>query len=249
MRFVRFRSWPAGLTLALALFVQTSAQPAAAAPSEMVVFVGGLGSTAASTQAAFTPLSDQLGARGISNFSAFDYGAAGSCQPLGQSVAALAMYLEQLRAQHQVDRVILVGHSNGGVVALFALAAAPDLAGFVERVVPIDAPLEGVSGTELLSYAFTRGACPAASDLFDRSTAPGWSDYLGQLEAWERGLGVDVRVVVNTVDIALQPVQQEIPGDTPYVFTATDPSDAWTNHSALLRPAYAPLLAPIVAGG
>lgn len=238
------------LTLAAAalLLVQTSAQPAAAAPPNLVLFVGGLGSTTGSTLAEFAPMATELHARGLYTV-AFSYGAAGSCQPLDESAAALAAYLEDLRARNGAARVTLVGHSNGGVVSLLALAAAPDLAPYVDRVVTVDSPLTGLSSLEALVYGIKDGECAAADDLYSRANAPGWPNYVAQLETWERGLGVDVRVVVNTIDIALAPAQQQVAGEAAYMFQASDPADGWTNHYALLRPAYAAQLAAIVAGG
>jgi pimeloyl-ACP methyl ester carboxylesterase len=230
------------------LVVQTFA-PAAAAPAPGVVFIGGLGTTPASTHQTFMPLARQLAPLGYEHVFSFDYGAsaAASCQPIEASTAALAAYVRDLRDRGLASSVVLVGHSDGGVVALGALADAPDLAPFVARVVTVDAPLGGISLTDALIYGVAKGPCSAADELYHRYQSPDWPEAVGNLAALDRWLGTDVRVVVNAEDVAVLPSEQQIPGDVAYILSATDPND-FTNHSAALEAPAAAQLAAIVAG-
>jgi pimeloyl-ACP methyl ester carboxylesterase len=228
----------------------------AAPPSTLVVYVGGVGSTLASAAANFAPLVHELnsGQRVVTR--EFVYGGSWatytverSCQPIAQSTAELVAFLRDLRAQQLAPSVVLVGHSNGGVLALEALAAAPDLAPFVRRVVTVDSPLGGVSEAGWELYGRFVGPCAAVDDLYARHETPGWADYITRLVQWEQSVGTDVRVVTNASDLAVTLDEQQVYGvDANYHFDASADGD-WTNHGAVLHaPEVLPRLATIVAG-
>jgi pimeloyl-ACP methyl ester carboxylesterase len=219
----------------------------AAPPRTVVVLVGGLGSTAAGNVANFGPLVGQLVTRGY-GVRSFYYGADVdapspaaawaaytselSCQSIDTSTAELADFVRGLRSSGQVDSVMLVGHSNGGVIALGVPAAAPDLAPFIRRVVTIDSPVGGLEVGQAFALGAHDGPCQAGDELYARRSDAGWPDYLAQLVAWERGQGIDVAAVVNPEDWYVSVDEQQLPAEVNVSIDATGSS---ANHAAVLH--------------
>lgn len=74
---------------------------------------------------------------------------------LEQAVGVYRRWLEQLRAEHGIERVDVAGHSNGGLIALLELATRPDeqrqQLPVVERVITMATPLGGFPAARLLA--------------------------------------------------------------------------------------------------
>jgi pimeloyl-ACP methyl ester carboxylesterase len=253
-----FRSWYL-LVLAAGLLASSAVVGASAAhsapPPTVVVFVGGVGSTTASAAANFGPLVRELIVGQHAAVREFAYGGSSaaytaerSCQPIAQSTAELVGFMRDLRDTHAADSAIVVGHSNGGVIALDLVATAPDLAPFVRRVVAVDSPVGGLSESETHLYGRFVGACSAIDELYARQVTPGWNDYVVQLVQWERSIGTDVAIVANPSDVAVNLDEQQVAGlEVNFSLNASDGSD-WTNHGAVLHAAEVlPRLAAIVA--
>jgi pimeloyl-ACP methyl ester carboxylesterase len=149
------------------LIVQPAQALADAAPGATpathttILFVGGYGSTLASATLSFAPLRAALQAREpTTSFAQYSY--AGwtpqTCQPLdydatdtGQDLAASerrlldTIYLLSTQCGSGTSRVVVMGHSLGGLVAFHALSDNP--MGQVTDVVTIDSPLGGAPAT------------------------------------------------------------------------------------------------------
>jgi len=228
-----------------AIAAAPSSAAASPPPSRVaVVFVGGLGSTPSGTAANFGRLAAEL--RGQAGYAAADlstfaYSGGQTCQPIAISTAELAAYVRRLRDGGAFGGVILVGHSNGGVVALGVPIAAPDLvepgAPFVHRIVTVDSPVLGIlTGDAMVMDAHLGGVvgpCVAADELLAEQANPGWPDYMARVVAWEQERSVGVYLVVNPSDWAVDVSRQQVPGvDVNY---AVDVTDSGLNHAAVLK--------------
>jgi pimeloyl-ACP methyl ester carboxylesterase len=138
-----------------------------------VVLVSGYGTDVATAEMQFGPLRAALSTRvpdavfvpfsytGV----AFDgcasvaspYTPSDTAQPLAQSEQLLRATIDDLRAACDVERIVIIGHSLGGLIALRALDTA-DLAG-VSDVVTIDSPLGGLP-EPVLRACIDAGWCP-----------------------------------------------------------------------------------------
>jgi pimeloyl-ACP methyl ester carboxylesterase len=142
------------LACAVSLVVLPGAAVAASPPTT-VLFVGGYGSDLATVGDAFAPLRAALAARDPNTkFAQYSYNGwnGQACAPLdyqsvdtGQDFATSekrlldTVYL--LHAQCGAERIAVVGHSLGGLIAFHALSDSP--MGEVTDVVTIDSPLGG----------------------------------------------------------------------------------------------------------
>jgi pimeloyl-ACP methyl ester carboxylesterase len=156
-----------GLALLLALSILVGGGlPAAAAgptPTErtMVLFAGGYGSTSLTATDHFAALRAALSARqaGLS-FAQFSYrgwDAAGctglpydavdTAQDFDLSKQRLVAAVDALTGQCGAQRIVVIGHSLGGLVAFHALADQPRAA--VVELVTADSPLGGAPATQL----------------------------------------------------------------------------------------------------
>ena len=153
----------ASCLLGALLLFGAGAWPAAAeearAASVAVVFVGGYGSNLASATADFAPIKAALADRGGPvSFVQYSYGGwhAPSCgqsqpqytpddtaQDIELSKRTLIGTLRMLRGECAATRIVVIGHSLGGLVAFHALADQP-VSG-VTDIVTIDSPLGGIS--------------------------------------------------------------------------------------------------------
>ena len=156
---------------------------AEAAPTT-VLFVGGYGSDLATVGAAFAPLRRALASNApATQFAQFSYTGwdAQSCAPRSYQGSDTAQDFESskrllletiylLHTQCGAQRIVVVGHSLGGLVAFQALSDNP--MGEVSDVVTIDSPLGGVPDSEL-HLCIETGLCasgPVAGVLSDLYT-------------------------------------------------------------------------------
>jgi pimeloyl-ACP methyl ester carboxylesterase len=149
-----------GVLVALAIFGM-QAVPASAARSTTVLFVGGYGSTLGSAAQVFTPLRDALLARDPATmFALYSYAGwnAQTCAPLDYRAEATGQdfetskqrLLETINTLHAAcgaDRIVVIGHSLGGLIAFHALSDNP--MGEVSEVVTVDSPLGGAPAVEV----------------------------------------------------------------------------------------------------
>jgi pimeloyl-ACP methyl ester carboxylesterase len=157
------------LVTALLLFTIVPAAFAAAPSSgatvdpahTTVLFVGGYGSTLARATADFAPLQSALQSQdpGISfaqysytgwnpdTCSALDYQSADTSQDFEASKRVLLTTIASLHARCGAQRIIVIGHSLGGLIALHALADKP--VPQVTDLVTVDSPLGGAPAEEI----------------------------------------------------------------------------------------------------
>jgi pimeloyl-ACP methyl ester carboxylesterase len=215
--------------LALAAGVLASAMPVDASPSApagrtAILFVGGLGSTYATSSRAFQTLQSALVAsRGYaeSDFSLFSYDQQNAdqydplltCAPVAVSEAALGARIADLQAAGAAH-VVLVGHSLGGVLAYDVAASATD--GFISGVVTVDSPLGGLSGWRAglvqMAERSTGASCPALDDLQQRDASPAWQPWLTSSANALLNRSVAVVVVTNAADAVVPLSSQALPG-------------------------------------
>jgi pimeloyl-ACP methyl ester carboxylesterase len=223
-----------------ASFAQAAPPPAAS--GVRVVYIGGLGSTAASTAAVFGPLSSALRTQAgytADDFSTFDYDDPDghACAPLASSAERLAAYVRNLRDTHQADAVVLVGHSMGGVVALDAAAHFSELTEpdhpFVQRVITLDSPLGGLTRMQRSVVAgLWLGPCPAANDAYLRYVDSAWPATLAAHVDNLLQRGVQVFAVANPEDLLLDTWTQHVPNSK--VNFTVSAIDDMLSHAALL---------------
>jgi pimeloyl-ACP methyl ester carboxylesterase len=152
------------LSIAPAAFAATpaaSSDLAASSPRTTVLFVGGYGSTLSKTESDFSPVQSALQSLN-SHLTFTDYSYTGwnaeTCTPLdyqptdtGQdfetSKQLLLTTIATIRAHCGAQRIIIIGHSLGGLIALHALAEKPIAQ--VTDLVTVDSPLGGAPAVEI----------------------------------------------------------------------------------------------------
>lgn len=149
-------------------------EPAPAALHRIaVVFVAGYGSDLAIATAMFSPLRTALAARNSNiTFVQYSYrgttfnGCAATASPYRPSDTAqdvedsermLREMLVALKDACEVERIVIVGHSLGGLIAFLALGGQSETG--VSDLVTIDSPLGGVPLT-LMRTCIDAGLCP-----------------------------------------------------------------------------------------
>jgi len=181
------------LLLLAAVAPRASAQEAASSPL-VVVLLAGYGSNLTGAEIVFGPLRRALANRapdvtfvqysytgttfsGCASTPSF-YRASDTAQDIEVSKRVLRETLDALKGACDVDRIVVVGHSLGGLVALQALGeqAVPG----VTDVVTVDSPLGGVP-VALLSTCIDTGFCADGPIV----------DYLAGLYAAGAGTAVD----------------------------------------------------------
>jgi pimeloyl-ACP methyl ester carboxylesterase len=141
--------------------VPALADSAPGQPHTLVLFVGGYGSTLAGATLDFAPLQAALAAHDrTTSFAQYSYLGWNSqtCQPMNYDAADTAqdlgiserrlldtIFLLSTQCGSGAGRVIVIGHSLGGLVAFHALSDNP--MGQVTDVVTIDSPLGGAPAT------------------------------------------------------------------------------------------------------
>jgi len=144
-------------------------QPAMAASSTTVLFVGGYGGSLTQANADFSALRSALLQHDPTlRFAQYSYSAwdADACRPLdygdvdtGQDFATseqrLLTTILALHTQCGAQRIVVIGHSLGGLIALHALSDSPMAE--VSDIVTIDSPLGGAPAAEIqtcIEYGF-----------------------------------------------------------------------------------------------
>jgi pimeloyl-ACP methyl ester carboxylesterase len=135
-----------------------------------VLFVGGYGTSLASTLQMFRPLRDALEARaaGITfahysyagwnaqTCAALDYQADDTGQDFETSKRLLLDTIHTLHTQCGAARILVIGHSLGGLIAFHALADNPMAE--VSDIVTVDSPLGGAPAAEI-AVCIDSGMC------------------------------------------------------------------------------------------
>lgn len=136
-----------------------------------VVLVHG---TFANARRAFSSLAPVLKADGYCLF-ALNYGrpgmlAANGTADINQSAQELTTFVQSVRARTGADKVTLIGHSQGGLLA-FLVAATPALAGHIDRIVAVAPSLHGTTRVPATLPAAYCAACAqqAADSAFMRA--------------------------------------------------------------------------------
>jgi pimeloyl-ACP methyl ester carboxylesterase len=162
-----------------------------------------------------------------------------TCQPLATSVQHLADWLTALQQQKRFDSVTLVGHSQGGVLAMDVLSGWPDLSAagdpFIRSVVAVDSPLSGLTWTRAFVWESfgSGGRCPSVRELASRHDQPRMmQDYYLDRVGAAMQRGVRVQVVVNDSDLYLTAANQSMLGLG--VITEVDVEGPGNNHTAAL---------------
>jgi pimeloyl-ACP methyl ester carboxylesterase len=168
-------------------------------------------------------------AQGSSTMILNDYTSAQTCGKIDDSIRVLAGMLRFLRDNQWAAHVVLVGHSVGGIVALGVVSENPDLAGFVREVIPVDAPLGGLSSSRVGFNDFWNGSCTAVDQL----TAPGWATWSANGAAAIMAQGISIMDVVNGFDNAVPAAAQQLPQSVNYRFDVSAGSGL-INHNAVL---------------
>jgi pimeloyl-ACP methyl ester carboxylesterase len=143
------------LSFAASLMVLPGAAAAQTSAPATVLFVGGYGSHLATVGDAFEPLRAEFAARDpATKFAQYsysgwngqtcaslDYQGADTAQAFATSEKRLLDTIYLLHTQCGAGRIVVVGHSLGGLIAFHALSDSP--MGEVTDVVTIDSPLGG----------------------------------------------------------------------------------------------------------
>jgi pimeloyl-ACP methyl ester carboxylesterase len=155
------RRWLVVLVLAACLLPGATLAAPETGDGTTIVFVGGYGSTLATATRDFNSLRAALEMRQVSvRFAQYSYAGwdAQACQPLPYQDTDTAQTVEiskqrfldmlvSLHTQCGAERIVVIGHSLGGLLAFHALADSP-LAG-VTDIVTVDSPLGGAPAAEI----------------------------------------------------------------------------------------------------
>jgi triacylglycerol esterase/lipase EstA (alpha/beta hydrolase family) len=185
-----------------------SCKPTAAHPRP-VVLVHGLGATSYENWAAFSPL---LKSKGYCVF-ALTYGTTaapfvGGLRPMEQSAEQLSMFVDKVRAAAGVDKVDIVGHSEGGIMPRYYLknlGGAAKVGKFVAWAPPNHGT--SLSGINALAQALPEVAeflvpplCPSCLEFLTGS------DFLKKLNAGDETIGdVQYTVLTTRYDFVVTP--------------------------------------------
>lgn len=103
----------------------------------------------------------------------------GGLRPIADSASEIAAYIREVHEQTGADKVDIVGHSEGGMQALYVPKFEDGIAEIVERIVAIAPPTRGTTFIGLYNLAYILGdasrvlvsqllhlfGCPACDDL------------------------------------------------------------------------------------
>jgi pimeloyl-ACP methyl ester carboxylesterase len=206
------------LSLVLTLLLLVPPAEASAGSSLTIVEIGGIG-TDATPGAPWSLLEPYLS--GAVSFRRFQYD---TCGDITANVHQLTTFVQAMRP----SRVILAGHSLGGVLALSA-AADSDLSGLVQAVVVADAPVNGLD-PDLVSFGQSLGVVPypclALDQLEDTSSATAAQKALAQ--------GIGLLDISNAYDNLVPITAQELPQDVNLRFDVRNGS-GFVNHTAVFE--------------
>lgn len=200
--------------------------PALAAPPVTVVEIGGIG-TDATPGVPWAVLEPYLS--GAVDFRRFQYD---TCGDISTNVHQLTTYLQSLRP----SRVILAGHSLGGVLALSA-AGGSELGDLVQAVVVVDAPVNGLD-SDVVSFGQSLGVVPWPCLALDQLGDASWT--ASSQAAAQRALSQGIRLldVSNAYDNLVPIDAQQLPQDVNLRFDVRNGS-GFVNHTAVFDSALA----------
>lgn len=201
-----------------ALSVSPAAAPAAAASRTLVVFLSGLSELPVVGDAHWDPLVSQLEAqpfgyvsRDLALFSYADNpsGAGIPCQDVVTSVRQLDAFLQAERGAGY-GRVVLVGHSFGGVLGVLTAMAHPELTSgeppFVRSIVTVDSPLLGINYDRAAAWVTAYGQCRAVDQLYlIQQRGLTWENQLTSSVRQWAGHGTRFLAVANRSDCFFNP--------------------------------------------
>ncbi len=187
------------------------------APATILVEIGGIG-TDTTPGGPWTTLEPLLAGFG---FRRYDYS---TCGDINANVQQLVSYVQSLRP----NKVVLVGHSMGGVLALAAVGTS-DLSGVVQGVVIADAPVNGLS-SDLVNFGESIGAVPSPCLALEEMENAGWQSSSSANAARAISDGVRVLDITNAYDNMVPLEAQRLPQSVNLQF---DVSTGFLNHTAI----------------
>lgn len=191
-----------------------------ALPPVVVVEIGGIG-TDTTPGAPWSAVEPYLG--GAIGFRRFQYA---TCGDISSNTQLLVKYLQSLRP----SRVVLVGHSLGGVLALSAIGTS-DLSGVVQGAVVVDAPVNGLD-PQLVDFGESIGVVPSSCQALTQLEDPAWSTSSAAAEQRAASQNIKVLDVANAYDNLVPLAAQELPGQVNVRFDVTSGSGL-VNHTAV----------------
>lgn len=160
--------------------------------------------TFANARRAFSSLAPALKARGDCLF-ALNYGRRGSLSPHGMadinaSKQEIGAFVQSVLARTGAAKVSLVGHSQGGLLALL-VAGTPELAGRIDRIVAV-AP--SIRGTTRVPAALSPAYCPACAQ--QAAESPFMQSLRGTRMS---SAGVRTLILATRQDVVVTPVEHQ----------------------------------------
>lgn len=189
----------------------------AAPPATIVVEIGGVGTDDAPGWP-WNRVEHYLG-DGV-GFRPYQYA---TCSDIDANVRQLVSYVQSLAPA----RVVLAGHSMGGVLALSAVG---DLSDMVQAVVIVDAPLNGLN-PKLVYFGESIGLVPPCLAL-QQMEDPSWAQASAGAVRRALANGVKVLNVTNAYDNMVPLAAQQLPQQVNVRFDVTNGSGL-INHTAV----------------
>jgi pimeloyl-ACP methyl ester carboxylesterase len=208
--------WLGSLLLVLVLLSPRAAR-AQPAPATIVVEIGGIG-TETIPGGPWTVVEPLLGGFG---FRRYQYS---TCGDISSNVQQLVSYLQTLPP----NKVVLVGHSMGGVLALTAVGTN-QLTGLVQGVVIADAPVNGLS-PDLVKFGESIGVVPSRCLALEEMEDAGWQASSSTNAAHAMSSGVALLDITNAYDNMVPLEAQQLPQSVNVQF---DVSTGFLNHTAI----------------
>jgi len=188
--------------------------------------------TFANTRRAFSSLAPALKADGHCLF-ALNYGRQGLLSPYGtmdinQSAQQISDFVEGVLARTGAEKVTLIGHSQGGLLA-FKVARSPALSARIDRLIALAPSLHG---TNRVPASFSSKHCPACAQQSDQSA------FMQSFHEEKMSLpGVRSLILATRQDLVVTPVARQFlhePGVTNVLLQDKYP-DVVATHSGLLH--------------
>ena len=189
------------------------------APAKIVVEIGGIGTdtTPGGPWTVVEPLLTGVG------FRRYEYS---TCADINSNVQQLVNYVQTLRP----NKVVLVGHSMGGVLALTAVGTN-QLSDLVQGVVIADAPVNGLS-SDLVNFGESIGVVPSPCLAVEEMEDTAWHAASSANAARGMAAGVAVLDITNAYDNMVPLEAQQLPQTVNRQF---DVSDGLLNHTAIFE--------------
>lgn len=207
---------------AIAAYARASGGPvtlvtSGSAPGPIVVEIGGIG-TDTSPGGPWPAVEPLLAGSG---FRRYQYS---TCSDISSNVQQLISYVQTLHS----NKVVLVGHSMGGVLALTAVGTT-DLVGLVQGVVIADAPVNGLS-PDLVSLGESVGAVPSPCLALQQIEDAAWPASSSANAAHAISNGIRLLDITNAYDNMVPLEDQQLPQSVNVQF---DVSAGLLNHTAI----------------